>query len=392
MYVTYGSRFSTPSPELLPPHQRYLSDRVWYVRQLAKDAGEEFGIITAEYGLVFEDQSVPQHEHMPQQDELESLGKEVSKTLKQRGVGSITYFVIPEEWSEGGAAYRYGLVLQLACNLAGIPFTVKPITVPLGERTKGQPTPVRPENIEIGGPYTMQKKANKEYWCMECGKALTPEQNIEHHHKGHHIQLVDKKASYLLRAQDDAGVWKEIRRSSFYPDLEIKAKALARKHPERKVEIVRVEEKLWTQADLETEAGPSAKELALGLGLAMAPMAGNPAPAQAADPASFQVMVPQQFTGMTPALVMVDIAAAHSGHPIADNDTPDKSFFRDEQAMYKALDWLRNTSEHKKVKLLRDRKVPEDDIKKAIERGQTIIEDALSAYQDSIAPASWKDF
>lgn len=204
MYVTYGSRTSNPNPNPLPPHQRYLSDRVWYVRQLAKDAGEDFAVITAEYGLVFEENYIPLHDHILDMDEVEKLGREVAKTLQQRGGDSVTFFIVPEEWAEGGAAYRYNLVLQLACQLARVPYNLKPITTPLGERTKGEPTPVRPENIEIGGPFTMNKKADP---------------------------------IYLLRAQDEKGLWQDVRKSVFLPDLQIKARTLVKKFPDRKVEI-----------------------------------------------------------------------------------------------------------------------------------------------------------
>ena len=204
MYVTYGSRTNNPDPKPLPPQQRYYSDRVWYVRQLAKDAGEEFAIITAEYGLVFEENYIPLHDHILDMQEVEKLGREVAKTLKQKASSSVTFFLVPEEWSEGGAAYRYNLALQLACNLAKIPYALKPITVPLGERTKGEPTPVRPENIEIGGPFTMNKKSF---------------------------------TTYLLRAQDEKGLWQDVRKSTFLPDLQIKARTLSKKFPNQKVEI-----------------------------------------------------------------------------------------------------------------------------------------------------------
>jgi len=206
MYVTYGSKTANPDPNPLPPHRRYYSDRVWYVRQLAKDAGEEFAVITSEYGLVFEENAIPLQDHIIDIDEVESLGKETAKVLKQHSAASVVFFIIPEEWSEGGAAYRYNLVLQLACNIANIPYTVKPIKESLGERTKGEPTPVRPENIEVGGPFSMNKKS--------------------------------EPASYQLIAQDENGIWQNVRTSSFLPDLQIKARALAKKFPNRKVDIV----------------------------------------------------------------------------------------------------------------------------------------------------------
>lgn len=203
MYVTNCSADKTLTLEPVPPHQRYLSDRVWYVRQLAKDAGEDFAIVSGEFGLVFEDNCIPSYDHLLQKDEVLALGKEMAKQLKQRGTSSITFFVIPQEWQEGKPVHQYSLAMQYACNIAKIPFAIKPIDVPLGGRTKGEPTPVRPENIEIGGPYTMNKKATV----------------------------------FLLRAQDEKGLWQDVRKSTFLPDLQIKARMLAKKFPNQKVEI-----------------------------------------------------------------------------------------------------------------------------------------------------------
>jgi hypothetical protein len=210
MYVTYGSKDLNPDPGPLPPQQRFFSDRVWYVRQLAKDAGQEFALITAEYGLVFEQNFIPPDNSIVDMDKVESLGKETAKVLKTHGAKDVVFFIIPEEWGEGGAADRFNLVLQYACNLAKIPYTMKPIKVPLGQRTKGEPTPVRPENIPpfaapLGGPYSMNKKA--------------------------------EPAVYELLAQDENGIWKSVRKSSFLPDLQIKAKSLLEEFPNRKVSI-----------------------------------------------------------------------------------------------------------------------------------------------------------
>ena len=205
MYVTYGSKDLNPDPGPLPPQQRFFSRRVWYVRQLAKDAGQEFALITAEYGLVFEQNFIPPDNSIVDMDKVESLGKETAKVLKTHGAKDVVFFIISEEWGEGGAADRFNLVLQYACNAANISYTRKPIKVPLGQRNKGEVDPVRPENIELGGPYSMNKKA--------------------------------EPAIYQLSAQDENGIWKPIRKSSFLPDLQIKAKSLLKEFPDRKVSI-----------------------------------------------------------------------------------------------------------------------------------------------------------
>lgn len=47
-----------------------------------------------------------------------------------------------------------------------------------------------------------------------------------------------KAKGLTLRAQDEKGLWRNIRKSKFLPDLQIKARLLVEKFPDRKVEIV----------------------------------------------------------------------------------------------------------------------------------------------------------
>lgn len=47
---------------------------------------------------------------------------------------------------------------------------------------------------------------------------------------------MDKK-SFVLKAQDESGLWQIVRKSVFLPDLQIKARTLTKKFPDRKVSI-----------------------------------------------------------------------------------------------------------------------------------------------------------
>jgi len=55
------------------------------------------------------------------------------------------------------------------------------------------------------------------------------------------------KLTYILRAQDEKGFWQEVRRSTFLPDLQIKADQLSKDYPDRKIVIDAVREAKWQE-------------------------------------------------------------------------------------------------------------------------------------------------
>jgi hypothetical protein len=218
MYVTNCSASKAIDPNPLPAAERYLSNRIDYVKQLAKDAGEDFAIISGEYGLV--SGNIPYYDHLLNEDEVESLAEVVADQIKEQGIHNITFWAMPEEWSDPARAVRrYSQVLERARQLAPFTYAVKFIEEPIGGRERGRPktepgaapegpqaTTVRPENVGFGGPHSMNKKA--------------------------------EPSAYQLRAQDEKGLWQEVRQSTFLPDLQIKARSLVKQFPDRKVEIV----------------------------------------------------------------------------------------------------------------------------------------------------------
>ena len=218
MYVTNGSASKAISVEPLPAAERYLSNRIDYVKQLAKDAGEDFAILSGEYGLVSGAANISYYDHLLAKDEVGSLAKVVADQIKEQGISNIAFWALPQEWTDPARPVRrYSQVLELARRIVPFHYSIQFINVPLGGRDRGRPKPevgvapegleapsVRPENIGFGGPHSMNKQ------------------------------------SYQLRAQDEKGLWQNVRQSNFFPDLVIKAKALIKEFPERKVEIVPV--------------------------------------------------------------------------------------------------------------------------------------------------------
>jgi len=212
MYVTYCFstwQSTTPVDKPLPPQQLHLDNLVGYVYDQAKKDAQSFAVISpAPHGLVNSKQCTPPHSTLPPED-LESLYELVKKQIKEEGVGSVDYWVVPTEYSiVSHPLHQYEMVLQNACEELGIGFNLKWVRVPLGSIKHEVPSPVSPANVEIGGPFSMNK------------------------------------ITYVLRAQDEKGLWQDIRKSSFLPDLNIKAKSLLKKYPNQKVEIVSISKSL----------------------------------------------------------------------------------------------------------------------------------------------------
>jgi hypothetical protein len=207
MYVTYCvSPWQTPTDKPLPPQQLHLSNLVMYVYQLAKDDGAEFAVISPyPYGLVSSTECVPHHPPMSEKDD-ELLLELIEKQMEEKGISSIDFWVVAAEYLDTNhPLHKYEMLLQQACTKLGKGFNLRKVKEPLGSIKQDIPSPVRPENVEIGGPHSMNKKAGP---------------------------------TYILRAQDENGIWKDVRKSSFLPDLQIKARTLAKKFPAQKVEIV----------------------------------------------------------------------------------------------------------------------------------------------------------
>lgn len=206
MYVTYESADKTLVPTDTPERKMY-SDRVAYVSDLAKAAGEEFAVLSGGYdstgrpfGLLLPDVQVPSYKHMVKWQETPSIAKQVAAQLKQRNVKEVVFWYNKREMSEATRpVHRYQAILLEACDAAGVQFSSMPIEEKLGGELRGEPTPYPPKGV------SMNKKAEQ---------------------------------TFLLRAQDTNGLWQNVRKSTFLPDLQIKAKMLVKKFPNQKVEIV----------------------------------------------------------------------------------------------------------------------------------------------------------
>jgi len=211
LYVTNCSGGKIPQIEAVTPDNLYMSVRVWYLKQLAEEKGYPWAILSGEYGLVFGDDKVCTYDTLLADDEkaIVSKGELVAKQLKEHGVDSVRFYLVPDELESGRAVNRYLSVMQYACNKLSITLEEVPFPKPTSTR---KPVPVEPQYIP--STYHMDK--------------TLPNQ----------LKTNKEAQMFVLKAQDEKGLWQNVRKSSFLPDLQIKARMLVAKFPNQKVEIV----------------------------------------------------------------------------------------------------------------------------------------------------------
>ena len=76
----------------LPAYLRYKSARIDNVRDIAKNKGLPFFILSGEYGLVAENDTVPYYDHLLVQDEVDGMTALVSSQNKALKITSIEFY------------------------------------------------------------------------------------------------------------------------------------------------------------------------------------------------------------------------------------------------------------------------------------------------------------
>lgn len=227
MYVTYESADKTFAPSDTPERKMY-SDRVAYVSDLAKAAGEVFGVLSGgfdsnglPFGLLLPGVQVPTYKHIVKWQETLSIAKRVAEQLKQNNVKEVVFWYNKREMTEAARPiHRYQAIMLEACDAAGVAYSAIPIEEKLGGEIK-EPAQIEPGIWHDVDPLTGKPKhAPTKY----------PPKGVS----------MNKKAeqTFLLRAQDEKGLWYHVRKSTFLPDLQIKAKMLVKKFPNQKVLII----------------------------------------------------------------------------------------------------------------------------------------------------------
>lgn len=120
IYVTYCSAEKSQEAKEIPAIDRYESERIQYVHDLAKQAKAGFMILSGKYGLLEASTKIPLYDHLLKAFETTRLSKTVAKQLKQHKGISIIFH---SHWIDRDMQVApYIEVMTDACELVKIPF------------------------------------------------------------------------------------------------------------------------------------------------------------------------------------------------------------------------------------------------------------------------------
>lgn len=123
LVCTYCSGPKREDGGLLPAVDRYLSERVDGLCELAASNADEFAILSGKYGLLAADEPIPWYDHLLQPDEVEALAVRVAGQLLERAPDSVEYHTANPH--RVPAVEPYGATLQRACVIAGLPLSIR---------------------------------------------------------------------------------------------------------------------------------------------------------------------------------------------------------------------------------------------------------------------------
>lgn len=117
-FCTYCSKNKRKSSSLLPAAERYLSRRIEYVHQLARDADAEFLILSGEYGLLLAGDKIPDYDHLLRPDEVEEMVQRVRIQIREKQINQIKFFTASSD--DQPAVQSYWAVLEKAARAEDI--------------------------------------------------------------------------------------------------------------------------------------------------------------------------------------------------------------------------------------------------------------------------------
>jgi hypothetical protein len=110
---------------MLPAHRRYRGDHVAQVRQIAREKGLPFFLLSGKFGLIHEDRMVPCYDCLLSERDVEPLIRKVRTQLAKRGIHRLWFYNKPKpQWEP------YKRVLLGAC-LRSCRFTL--VDIPLSQ-------------------------------------------------------------------------------------------------------------------------------------------------------------------------------------------------------------------------------------------------------------------
>lgn len=89
---TVCSRAKDPAPELLPARERYLGDHIAQVRGIARQKRLRFFILSGKYGLLHEDDMIPNYDCILKDEDVEELARKVIEQAEERNIRRILFY------------------------------------------------------------------------------------------------------------------------------------------------------------------------------------------------------------------------------------------------------------------------------------------------------------
>lgn len=92
VFCTICSKEKDRNIELLPAIDRYISNRINSVEELASRNRNDFYILSGKFGLVHKDELVPHYDRLLGNDDVGQMVTLVSKQLKRYGIAKLVFF------------------------------------------------------------------------------------------------------------------------------------------------------------------------------------------------------------------------------------------------------------------------------------------------------------
>ncbi len=119
-YCTYCSALKNETEGTLKAIDRYQSDRIQTVFDLATYDRRSFYILSGKFGLLEEDAPTPYYDHLLARNEISRHAFLVAEHLRTHKITGIRFFVRNSEADSN--IQRYITCIQEACEMTGIPF------------------------------------------------------------------------------------------------------------------------------------------------------------------------------------------------------------------------------------------------------------------------------
>ena len=123
--ITYCSREKDPSPGLLPAMDRYLSSRIRAAQETASRLQLEFRILSGLYGLLEQDEKIPDYDHLLTYEQVPGHAKKLAGQLASSNVGRVIFITRTLEDDPGTEPYRQAILeacsaVQVECEILEI--------------------------------------------------------------------------------------------------------------------------------------------------------------------------------------------------------------------------------------------------------------------------------